>query len=276
MTMTENEWPRDGSHAATPTQGSSADPKAAKAGAARDEASGVARDAAGSAAHVAETAKTEAAGVASEAAANARDLLDQARRDLTEQAGTQQQKVAEGLRSVAGELHSMAENSEQSGVATDLVRQAAERSSSVASWLDNRNPGSLVEEVKGFARRRPVAFLAMAAGAGFLAGRLNKGLSAGVPGQAAGAGQAAGTGVPAATGTGAAAGSTTVPETIYPPEPAVQPTYAAGQGTVNPGGVSEDPFGTEPTVPAGRPPVSDDQLPASGTRAADPFSGGRQ
>lgn len=269
MTMTENEWPRDGSHAATPTQGSSADPKAAKAGAAKDEASGVARDAAGSAAHVAETAKTEAAGVASEAAANARDLFDQARSDLTEQAGAQQQKVAEGLRSVAGELHSMAENSEQSGVATDLVRQAAERSSSVASWLDNRNPGSLVEEVKGFARRRPVAFLAVAAGAGFLAGRMNKGLSAGVPKQTAG------TGVPAATGAGAATGSTTIPETIYPPEPAVQPTYAAGTGTVNPGGVSQDPFGTEPTVPTGRPPVSDDQLPASGTRATDPFSGGR-
>ena len=58
---------------------------------------------------------------------------------------------------MAGELHSMAENSDQPGVASDLVRQAAERSSSVASWLDNRNPGSLVDEVKSFARQRPVA-----------------------------------------------------------------------------------------------------------------------
>lgn len=265
--MTENEWPRDGSHAATATQGTSADTKTAGAGAAKDEAAGVAQDAAGSAAHVAETAKIEAAGVASEAAASARGLFEQARTDLTDQAGAQQQKVAEGLRSVAGELQSMADNSDQSGVATDLVRQAAERSSSVASWLDNRNPGSLVDEVKSFARQRPVAFLAIAAGAGFLAGRLNKSLSAGVPDQQPAAG------VPSAAGTRTPAGSTTQ-ETIYPPEPPEQPTYAAGTGTVNAGGVSNDPF-AEPTVPAGRPPASDDQLPGTGTRANDPFSGGR-
>ena len=268
MTMTDNVWPKEGSHAASPMQGGSADTKSAKAGAAKDEAAGVARDAAGSAQHVAETAKSEAAGVASEAAASAKDLLNQARSDLTEQAGAQQQKVAEGLRTMAGELQSMADNSDQSGVATDLVRQAADRSSSVASWLDNRTPGSLVDEVKGFARQRPVAFLALAAGAGFLAGRLNKGLSAGVPDSAA-AHPAAGT---------RPAGTVSTPETIYPPEPPVQPTYAAGTGDVNPGGVVDDPFTTEPTVPAGLPPVSDDQLPGAGTRgtqANDPFSGGR-
>ncbi len=262
--MTENEWPRDGSHAATPAQENSSDAKSAKAGAAKEQAAGLAQDAAGSAQHVAETAKTEAAGVASEVTANARDLFDQARSDLTNQAGVQQQKVAEGLRSVAGELHSMADNSDQPGVASDLVRQAAERSSSVASWLDNRNPGSLVDEVKSFARQRPVAFLAIAAGAGFLAGRLNKGLSAGLP-------ESQSTPGPRNT---AGSGTMTTPETIYPPEPPVQPTYA-GTGTLNTGGVADDPFATEPTHPAGRPPVSDDQLPASGTRASDPFSGGR-
>ncbi|MCC3266718.1 hypothetical protein [Arthrobacter gengyunqii] len=265
--MTDNEWPREGSHAATPMQGATADTKSAKAGAAKDEAAGVAREAAGNAQHVAETAKSEAAGVASEAAASAKDLLDQARSDLTEQAGAQQQKVAEGLRSMAGELQSMADNSDQSGMATDLVRQAAERSSSVASWLDSRNPGSLVDEVKGFARQRPVAFLALAAGAGFLAGRMNKGLSAGVPDSAAAGHPAAGN---------RTAGTVTTPETIYPPEPPVQPTYAAaGAGDVNPGGVADDGFAGEPTVPAGLPPVSDSQLPGSGTRATDPLSGGR-
>ena len=277
MTMTENEWPRDGSHAAATAQDTPTDAKSAKAGAAKEEAAGLAQDAAGSAQHVAQTAKSEAAGVASEAKANARDLFEQARTDLTDQAGAQQQKVAEGLRSVAGELHSMADNSEQPGVASDLVRQAAERSSSVASWLDSRNPGSLVDEVKSFARQRPVAFLAIAAGAGFLAGRLNKGLSAGVPDSQANAGRGAATGTAAVPGTGTAPGTGTVttPETIYPPEPQVQPTYATGTGTVNAGGVSDDPFATEPTHSAGTPPVSDDQLPGTGTRAGDPFSGGR-
>jgi hypothetical protein len=130
---------------------------------------------------VAETAKTEAANVASEAKANARDLLHQARYDLTEQAGAQQQKVANGLRSVSDELHAMARASDQPGVATDLVRQAAERSSAVASWLDGRDPGSLLDEVKSFARQRPGTFLLLAAGAGVLAGRLSRSLSAGAP-----------------------------------------------------------------------------------------------
>ena len=273
--MTDHEWTRDGSHAADSPQGSSSDAAgakqaaAAKSGAAKNEAAGVAREAAGGAQHVAETAKSEATGVATEVTANAKDLFNQARSDLTDQAGTQQQKVAEGLRSVAGELRSMADNSEEPGVATDLVRQAADRSSSVASWLDNRNPGSLLDEVKGFARQRPVAFLAIAAGAGFLAGRLNKSLSAGAPEQQAGSGS------DSASGQRPAAGTVSAPETIYPPEPQVQPTYAADTGTVNPGGAADDAFGGEPTLPVGRPPVSDDQLPTAGTRASDPFSGGR-
>jgi len=44
---------------------------------------------------VAGTAKTEAANVASEVKTSARDLLHQAKADLTDQAGTQQQKAAE-------------------------------------------------------------------------------------------------------------------------------------------------------------------------------------
>jgi hypothetical protein len=134
-----------------------------------------------SAQSVAETAKSEAANVASEAKANAKDLLHQARHDLTHQAGEQQQKVATGLRSVSDELHAMAQASDQPGVATDLVRQAAERSASIASWLDGRDPGSLLNEVKSFARQRPGTFLLLAAGAGVLAGRLSRSLSAGAP-----------------------------------------------------------------------------------------------
>ena len=75
----------------------------------------------------------------------------------------------------------MADASDQPGVASDLIRQAAERSQSVASWLDGRDPGSLLTEVKCFARQRPGTFLLLAAGAGVLAGRLGTGLAAGAP-----------------------------------------------------------------------------------------------
>ena len=200
--MTENQWPEDPAYPAPPaTPGTSGErapstfpstspPAAPQTGgtygasrtdAVKEEAGDVARTAADSAESVAETAKSEAANVASEAKANAKDLLHQARHDLTEQAGVQQQKVATGLRSVSDELHAMAQASDQPGVATDLVRQAAERSSSVAAWLDGRDPGSLLNEVKSFARQRPGTFLLLAAGAGVLAGRLSRSLSAGAP-----------------------------------------------------------------------------------------------
>jgi hypothetical protein len=234
--MTENNWPQDGTYG-TPTatqqtglrEASTFPPvpngtangasngastgASSKTEAVKDEAAEVKRQAADSAQNVAGTAKAEVANVASEVKTNARDLLHQAKSDLTEQAGAQQQKVAEGLRSVSTELQSMAAASEQPGVATDLVRQAAERSSAVASWLDGRDPGSLLTEVKSFARQRPGTFLLLAAGAGVLAGRLSRSLSAGAPES---------TGPAAARGTTPA---TRVPDTgmAVPPPPVQLP-----------------------------------------------------
>ncbi len=150
-------------------------------GTAKDEAAAVAGHAAGEAKNVAGTAKAEAANVATEVKTSARGLLQQAKADLTDQAGTQQQKAAEGIRALSSQLHTMADASDQPGVAADLVRQAAERSQSVATWLENRDPGSLLEEVKSFARQRPGTFLLAAAGAGLLAGRLGRSLQAGAP-----------------------------------------------------------------------------------------------
>ena len=150
-------------------------------GSSKDEAAGLKRQASDSAQGVAETAKTEAANVAAEVKTSAKGLLYQAKSDLTDQAGAQQQKAAEGIRAISSQLHTMADASEEPGVAADLIRQAAERSQSVASWLENRDPGSLLGEVKSFARQRPGTFLLAAAGAGLLAGRLGRSLQAGAP-----------------------------------------------------------------------------------------------
>jgi hypothetical protein len=145
--------------------------------AAKQEAAGVAGTAKDAASGVVDTAKDEAANVAHEVKLNARQLLTQTKGELTDQAATQQQRVAEGLRSISDELSTMAGASNNGGVAADLVQQAADRSSSVAHWLENRDPGSLLNEVKSFARRRPGAFLLLAAGAGVLAGRLGRGMA---------------------------------------------------------------------------------------------------
>jgi hypothetical protein len=279
--MTENPWAQATPQASTdryagvgvvPPQG--ADNAGSKQEAARDEAADVTRHAKDSAQNVAETAKTEAANVAAEVKTNARDLMYKAKSDLTEQAGTQQQKVAEGLRSVAGELHSMARASDQPGVATDLVRQAAERSSAVASWLDNRDPGSLLTEVKSFARQRPGTFLLLAAGAGVLAGRLSRSLSAGAP-ETTGS-TTAGTSV---------AGRTPDTGVAVPPPPVQMPapqTTTAGFADTYPPNPLDSDLGSADSLRGAAPGRRASETPAGEPlRSADPlhddpFDGGRR
>jgi hypothetical protein len=148
-----------------------------KAEVAREEAGHVAERAADSGQHVAEVAKDEASKVATDVKTQARDLYQEAQADLRDQAAKQQERVASGLRSISDELAEMASNSQTSGTATDLVHRAADRTGSIASWLDARDPGSLLDEVRSFARRRPGAFIAIAAGAGVLAGRLTRSIA---------------------------------------------------------------------------------------------------
>lgn len=113
-----------------------------------------------------------------EARSQARQLYTQTQRELRDQADVQQQRVASGLRSVSSELESMSENSQEQGVAADLVRQVAGRLSGAASWLGERDPASVLDEVKRYARRKPGTFIAVAAIAGVVVGRLTRALAA--------------------------------------------------------------------------------------------------
>lgn len=143
---------------------------------AKDQASNVTGAAKDAGQHVASTAKQQAGDVAAEAGRQTKDLLQQVQSELTQQAATQQQRLAGGLKSLSGELHSMAENNDQQGVASQLARQGADLSDQASSWLDGREPGRLLEDVRSFARQRPGTFLLLAAGAGVLAGRLTRGV----------------------------------------------------------------------------------------------------
>lgn len=148
-----------------------------KVDAAKQAAGDVKDTAAEQAGHVAGTAKDEAKNVAHEAKSQAKDLYAQTQSELKEQAGVQQKRVASGLRSIGDELGSMADGSENPGLAGDLVRQVSDRAGSAASWLDSRDPGSLLAEVKSYARRKPGTFIAVAAIAGVVAGRLTRSLA---------------------------------------------------------------------------------------------------
>ncbi|MCU1513851.1 MAG: hypothetical protein JWO10_941 [Microbacteriaceae bacterium] len=163
----------------TPGSDSTADSAnpSGKAEAVRDEAQNVAGDAKDATKQVAGVTKDQVKEVASEAKGQAKQLLGQATDELKGQAATQQKRVATGLRDVSEEFSSMAESS-TGGVASELVRNLGGRAESVATWLDERDPGSLLSEVRSFAARRPGTFIAIAAGVGILAGRLGKSLAA--------------------------------------------------------------------------------------------------
>jgi hypothetical protein len=158
--------------------GSMSDQASQVAQTAKDSGAQVAQTAKESGSQVAQTAVEQVKTVAAEAQQQTRNLLGEAQGQVREQAKTQQQKARDGLRSLGDELRSMASNSGQSGPATDLAHQASQRAHAAADWLEQREPGDLLVEVRRFAQRRPAAFLAGALLAGVLAGRMTRGVIA--------------------------------------------------------------------------------------------------
>ncbi|MEV4665763.1 hypothetical protein AB0J85_27915 [Micromonospora echinofusca] len=127
---------------------------------------------------VAGTAKEQGREVAGEAKRQARNLYGEARSQLASQTGEQQRRAAGGLRSLADEMRSMADQGGQAGPVSEIARQAADRVHGVAGWLEQREPGDIIAEVRSYARRNPGTFLVGAAVLGVLAGRLTKNISA--------------------------------------------------------------------------------------------------
>ncbi|MFC4144893.1 hypothetical protein ACFO0M_01380 [Micromonospora mangrovi] len=147
-------------------------------GGVRDQARQVGSEAANAGGAVAQTAKDQGKEVVGEAKRQARNLYGEARNQVTAQTSQQQQRAAGGLRSLAEEMRSMAQNSGQSGPVSELAHQAADRVHGVAGWLEQREPGDILNEVKTYARRNPGTFLVGAAVLGVLAGRLTKNIAA--------------------------------------------------------------------------------------------------
>lgn len=148
---------------------------------AKSEGRRVASDVAEGGKHVARVAADEASSVAGEAKHQARSLLDQAGSELSTHAATQKDTLVSWLRDLADELRSMAASTSGSqgpGVATGLVDRGADLAQQTASWLGDREPRAVLDEVGSFARRRPGTFLLIAAGAGIIVGRLTRGLAA--------------------------------------------------------------------------------------------------
>jgi uncharacterized protein YjbJ (UPF0337 family) len=142
---------------------------------AKSEAGNVKDTAAGAVSGVADVAKSEVSNVVGEAKYQVRNFVDQTRSQLRGQVTNQQSQLASTLNGWASELGSMASKSDDSGPMTDLAQEGSRRVGEISHWLENHEPSDLLDEVKRFARRRPVTFLALAAAAGVVAGRVTRG-----------------------------------------------------------------------------------------------------
>lgn len=201
------------------------------------DASNLASEAGGATRHVVDVAKDETRGVASEARRQARQFAGRVQGELRAQAATQQSRLADGLHSTGSSFSKMADGADTSGYAPELVRAAGDRVDAVARWLDARDPGALVDEVKSFARRRPGVFLAIAAGAGVIVGRLTRALA--TPSDEA---QRTNAGASSPNGRAAFdAPAVTPPQRVQPPT-----ATTVGAGTVSGTGVrTGDPYGVD-------------------------------
>jgi hypothetical protein len=166
--------PTLGSGAGDSTTGSTTD-------VAKEQAGRVGQTATQAGGQVAQTTKEQARNVVGEAKQQARDLVGEARSQVRDQAGTQKGRAVQGLHALGDELDQMAEQGGQSGLATEVARQVSGRTRDLARYLERHEPADLLAEVRAYARRRPVVFLAGATLAGVVAGRLTKGITAGPP-----------------------------------------------------------------------------------------------
>lgn len=143
-----------------------------------DKAGQVADVAVQRAGDVAGVTKDELARLASDARGQFQTLWDQAAGQLREQAGSGQRQLAELVHGLAGELGELASKADSDGPVTSLLKQAAYRGGQFSHWLSDAETADVLTELRRFARRRPVVFLASATLAGILVGRLSRGLMA--------------------------------------------------------------------------------------------------
>jgi len=141
-----------------------------------EQARTAAQSAARGGSDVLDSAKEQGRQVVAETGRQARDLYGQVRSQVSDQANNQQKRAVGSLYALGDEINRMAEQGGQSGPATELARQAGDKINQAARWLEGKEPGHVLDEVKSFARRNPGTFLVGAAVLGVLAGRLSKNL----------------------------------------------------------------------------------------------------
>ncbi|GAA4888350.1 hypothetical protein GCM10025789_00700 [Tessaracoccus lubricantis] len=125
---------------------------------------------------VVDSAKFEAGQVAREAKYQGRRLLDEGVGELRSQANTLQAKLADTVDALTEELGVMSANTQTDGPLTQFAGDAHDWGRRASSWLRDNDPDQVMGSVRRYAARNPWTFLAIAAGAGLVVGRLARGL----------------------------------------------------------------------------------------------------
>ncbi|UCM91383.1 hypothetical protein [Streptomyces marincola] len=120
----------------------------------------------------ADTAREQTRAVTDRARDEARHTAHDLRGRAADEADSQTHRTADAVRQWADDLAGLAANAPAESQAKNLVAQAADQGHRAADYLDAHGFSGLVEDVQGFARRRPAAFLGGAALAGLAIGRL--------------------------------------------------------------------------------------------------------
>lgn len=213
--------------------------------------------------HVTGVAKDEAQNVASEVSAQTRQLVGETRQQvaqqLDDQSRQQRDKLVGTLATLSDDLSQMADRSESSGLAVLATREIADRTRSLQSYLDGRDPRELLDDARDFARRRPGVFLLGALVAGVVAGRVVRG--------AKDAPQ---------VGVGSTAPAPTTPAT--PATPVATPTSGYGTGSGDGSGYAAPGHGETPGAVGSYPPPPVSPAPVSAPpvgqgHGTDPLAG---
>ncbi|MEV4193000.1 hypothetical protein [Streptomyces toxytricini] len=204
----------------------------------------------GKAAEVGGTAKEQAANVVGEATTRARSLVGDLRDQLQGQAQNQAKNLAGNVRRLAQELQEMTDSGKPGSTMAGVARKIADGGNQAADRIEQRGPGGLIGDLQNFARRRPGAFLAGAAIAGFLVGRAGKGVSAAASsdrgtGDSSAVGDRVAEGVPPVRRSGVTAGYEDLTDTYgqsQPPHVVPTPPSSPPAGAAQPYGGSSRPM----------------------------------
>ena len=226
---------------------------------------------------VAATAGEQASLVAQEAAFHARDLAEDAKQQLHRQASSQTEQLGGVLGQLGDRVHALADGRpDDAGPVGGYVDRIADQVDDLADRIQHLGFDGMVDEIQRFARRRPGAFLAGAALAGFAVSRLGRGVQAAQqetrPGGGDDGDRAA---LPSAAGTPplVTAPPPTVTDPNVPPAPTVPSTPPASVG-----GPSGEPLfeGSPTDAPDDDPSIpGPDVTPPPPTATPDPLRSGQ-